>query len=101
MKNLELDYENKYEVRNYINNVIVEQIKEDLKDYDNDEDSQHDGVFEIINSLGDVIYNYQAQKVAEAFDYSPFSRCDMTGDRFDSWNEIAFTVIYDAYYNNI
>jgi len=96
MKNLQLDYQNQYEVRNYITNVIVEQINEDLKDYDSDEDSQYDALFEIINGLSDVIYNYQAQKVAEAFDLSPFDCSESTGDRYNSYNEMAFDVIYNA-----
>jgi hypothetical protein len=97
MKNLELNYENAYQVRNYITNVIVPQINEDLKDYDSDECIQHDALFEIINGLSDVIYNYQAKKVAEAFDVSPFNHSEMTGERYNSFNEIAFDVIMDEF----
>jgi len=99
MKNLQLDYENAYQVRNYISNEVVEQINEDLKNYDSDEDSQYDALFEIINDLSDVIYNYQAQKVAEAFNVSPFDHSEMTGDRFNSFNEMAFEIIMNEYNN--
>lgn len=97
MKNLELDYENAYQVRNYITNVIVPQINENLKDYDSDENSQYDALFQIINGLSDVIYNYQAKKVSEAFDISPFDYSEMTGQRYDSFNEISFDVIMDEF----
>jgi C-terminal processing protease CtpA/Prc len=99
MKNLELNYENAYQVRNYITNEVVQQINEDLKYYDSDEDSQHDALYEIINGLSDVIYNYQAKKVSEAFDISPFDYSEVTGDRFNSFNEIAFDVIMDEFNN--
>ena len=99
MKNLELDYQNAYQVRNHITNVIVPQINEDLKEYDSDEDSQYDALFEIINGLSDVIYNYQARKVSEAFDVSPFDNSEMTGERFNSFNEIAFEVIMNEFDN--
>ena len=99
MKNLQLDYENGYQVRNYITNEVVPQINEDLKNYDSDEDSQYDGLFEIINGLSDVIYNYQARKVSEAFDVSPFDESEFTGERFNSFNEIAFEIIMNEFNN--
>jgi C-terminal processing protease CtpA/Prc len=99
MKNLNLDYENAYQVRNYITNEVVEQINEELKGYDSDEDSQYDALYEIINDLSDVIYNYQAKKVAEAFDISPFDYSEITGDRYNSFNEISFDVIMNEYNN--
>ena len=99
MKNLELDYENAYQVRNYITNVIVPQINEDLKDYDSDENSQYDGLYEIINGLSDVIYTYQAKKVSEAFDVSPFDHSEITGERFHSCYEMAFDVIMKEFDN--
>ena len=99
MENQELNYNDSYAVRNYVINEVVPQINEDLKDYDSDEDSQHDGLFEIINGLSDVIYNYQARKVSEAFDVSPFDCSEMTGDRFRSFNEMAFDVIMSEFNN--
>ena len=96
MKNLNLDYENQYAVRNYINTIVCDQISEDLKNYDD----YHDGLYEIINGLSDVIYNYQAQKVAEAFGLSPFDHSESTGERYNSYNEMAFDAIYDTYNEN-
>lgn len=106
MKNLELDYTNQYEVRNYINNTVVPSIYEVLVDdyYSGDtesiNDEANDYVWEIIDGLGDVIYNFQARKVAEAFDYCPFnSVSDMTGEKYNSWNEMCFDIIYQEFYN--
>ena len=99
MKNLQLNYENAYEVRNYITNEVVELINEDLKNYDSDEASQYDALYEIINDLSDVIYNYQAKKVAEAFDVSPFDESEFTGEKYNSYNEIAFEVIMNEFNN--
>lgn len=103
MKNLQLDYTNKYEVINYINTTICDMISEDLKNYncDHEDALDHEGaLFEIINGLSDVIYNYQAQKVSEAFGLSPFDYSDWTGERFNSYNQMAFEVIYNAYNEN-
>jgi len=96
MKNLQLDYTNEYEVRNYINTTVCDMISEDLKNYDCD---YNDALFEIIDGLSDVIYNYQAQKVAEAFGMDAFGESEITGDRFNSYNEMAFEAIYNTYNN--
>jgi hypothetical protein len=103
MKNLNLDYQNKYEVRNYINTVVLPSIQEDLvngygsKDFDMD--YLNDNIWDIINGLGDVIYTYQAKKISEAFDFDVFSEDDLTGERFTSYNQIAFTIIYNEFLN--
>jgi C-terminal processing protease CtpA/Prc len=99
MENLELNYDDSYAVRNYVINELVPQINEDLKDYDSDEDSQYEALYEIINDLSDVIYNYQSRKVSEAFDISPFECSDITGDRYTSYNEMAFDVIMSEFNN--
>jgi C-terminal processing protease CtpA/Prc len=99
MKNLELNYDDSYAVRNYVINEVVPQINEDLKDYDSDEDSQHEALYEIINDLSDVIYNYQARKISEAFDVTPFDESELTGEKYNSFNEIAFDVIMSEFNN--
>lgn len=96
MRNLELDYNNEYEVRNYINTTVCDMISEQLKDYDCD---YEDALFQIIDGLSDVIYTYQAQKVAEAFGLSPFDYSDWTGERFNSYSQMSFEAIYNAYNN--
>ena len=97
MKNLQLDYTNEYAVRNYINTTVCDMISEDLKQYDCDYET---ALFEIIDGLSDVIYTYQAQKVAEAFGISPFDDSEFTGERFNSYNQMAFEAIYNTYNNN-
>lgn len=94
MKNLELDYTNEYQVRNYINTTICDIISEDLKTYDCD---YYEALFQIIGGLGDVIYTYQAKKVAEAFGINPFDESEMTGERYNSYNQMAVDAIYNAY----
>ena len=97
MKNLELDYTNEYEVRNYINTTVCDIISEQLKDYDCD---YEEALFQIIDGLSDVIYTYQAQKVSEAFGLSPFEYSDWTGERYNSYNQMAFEAIYNTYNEN-
>lgn len=99
------NYENPYQVREYVNTILVPSIYESLVDdygfdsdgYDNND--THDHVWEIIDGLEDVIYNYQAKKIAQAFDYDPFtSESEMTGGRFNSYNEMAFEIIYNKFF---
>jgi len=97
MKNYDLDYTNEYQVRNYINTTVCDMISDDLKNYECD---YEEALFEIVDSLSDVIYTYQAQKVAEAFGISPFDESEFTGERFNSYNEMAFEAIYNTYNEN-
>lgn len=99
------NYENPYKVREYVHSTLVPFIYEVLvdsygytsEDYDNDD--THDHVWEIIDGLEDVIYNYQARKISQAFDYDPFDTVsDFTGERFNSWNEMAFEIIYNKFH---
>ena len=104
MKNLQLDYENNYEVRDYIQNDIVPSIQAELvnaygyhtEDYDADCTDEY--IHEIIDSLSDVIYTYQAKKISEAFNLCPFNDVnDMTGEKFNSYSEMAYAVIYNEF----
>lgn len=97
MENSNLDYENKYSVIEYVQKTLIPQIDEDLKDWQGD---KYDAVFEIINGLSDVIYNYQASKISEAFGLSPFDKSEFTGERYNSYGEMAFDAIYTEYYSN-
>lgn len=97
MENSNLDYENKYSVIDYVQKTLVPQIDEDLKDYQGNKD---DAVFEIIDGLSDVIYNYQAKKISEALGFSPFDKSEFTGECYNSYNEMAFEAIYTEYYRN-
>tara|TARA_X000001036_G_C20516243_1_gene740228 strand:- start:203 stop:679 length:477 start_codon:yes stop_codon:yes gene_type:complete len=99
-KNLKIDYNNSNEVVNYISGELVFQIRQEvqslLDDY-GDECEENDALFEIIDSLGDVVYNYQARKIVDAFGYDAFGYSEMNGERYNSYNEIAFDIIYSTY----
>lgn len=105
MRNYNLDYENKQLVRIHILHTVVPSVYETLVDdyYEGDtnlvDDCSSDYVWEIIDGLYDVIYNYQAKKVSEAFDVDVFGESEITGERHSSYNQIAFEVIYQEFYN--
>lgn len=106
MKNLELDYSNGYEVRKYIETKVVPSVYDTLVTdyYDGNPDDinteLNDNVWEIINDLSDVIYNYQSKMVALAYDYCPFdSYSEMTGEKFQSYSEMTFEIIYNEFYS--
>lgn len=101
MRNLKIDYNNSNEVLKYIMDDLLPNINEEVQSYlDNygDEYTEDEALFEIINSISDVIYNYQARKITDAYGYDAFGYSEITGERFNSYNEIAFEIIYSAYY---
>lgn len=96
------DYENKTLTKKYVNEIVIPSVYESLiddynfnsEDYDGD---VYDNIHEIIDGMADVIYNYQAQKIAEAFDYCPFeSVSEMTGEKFDNYNVMTYEIIYNG-----
>ena len=98
-------FRNDYRVREYVNTILVPHIYECLvdsygftsDDYDNDDINDH--VWEIIDGMEEVIYNYQAKKIVQAFDYNPFkSESEMTVYKFNSYNEMAFEIIYNKFF---
>lgn len=95
----EVNFDNKYEVIEHVNNVVVPCIYEALvDDYgfggdDYDEDDAYDHVFQIIDGLQEVIYNYQAKRICEAFEIDPFGEDEETGEKWSSWNHMAFAFI--------
>ena len=102
MKNLELDYNNQTLVRNYIKNTVVTSIYEELvADYNIEENAEYiyDYMHEIIDGLSDVIYHYQAKMIAQAFDVDVFGEDYATGERWNSYNQIAYQVIEQEFLN--
>ena len=62
----------------------------------------NDQIWETIDSSEDVIYTYQAQKVSEEIGiYGAFDVWELTGERFENWNQVAFASIYDMIQNDI
>lgn len=106
MENYKLNYDNRQLVKMYIKTNVVPYIWETLINdyYDGEINETYDSIdlmqdiWEIINGLGDVIYNYQAKKVTEAFDVDVFGISDITGERYTSYNETAHEIIYNEFY---
>tara|TARA_R100001443_G_scaffold107070_2_gene116727 strand:- start:565 stop:909 length:345 start_codon:yes stop_codon:yes gene_type:complete len=96
------DYENKTLTKKYVNEIVIPSVYDSLVDdygfaKDNYEGDVYDHIDEIVDGIEEVIYNYQAQKIAEAFDYCPFdSVSDMTGEKFDNYNDMAYEIIYNG-----
>ena len=84
-------YTSTYSIQNHINQVVIPGIYETLVDdygfgKENYFGHLHDNIHEIIDGLEEVIYTYQARKIAEAFELCPFESIDeLTGERFTSW----------------
>ena len=97
------NYENKSLTKEYVNKTLIPFVLENLIDgYDiQDSDEARDMVFEIIDGLEEVIYNYQAKKICEAFDMDPFDYSEITGERYENYNVMAFELIerkfFEAY----
>ena len=96
------DYENKTLTKQYVKEVVIPSVYESLiDDYNFDSEDYYGDVYhdihEIIDGMEEVIYNYQAQKIAEAFDYCPFeSVSEMTGEKFANYNVMAYEIIYNG-----
>ena len=99
------DYENKTLTKKYVKSVLIPSVYECLvDDYDfanDDYDGDvYDNIHEIIDGMADVIYNYEAKKIAEAFDYCPFdSVSEITGEKFENYNVMAYEIIYNGVIN--
>ena len=92
---MNVNFENRYEVKEYVLSVLIPQINAELEsDYKDDEGA---GVHEIIDGLSEVIYTYQAKKISEAFDFSPFDVDENTGMRFESYSEMAYSIILESW----
>lgn len=92
--NWELRGDVKKEVHFYVDD-IRDEVRDRVHKYS---DKEGDVVWDLINDYEGVIYNYQAKKIAEAFEVSPFEKSYLTGERYNSYNEIAFDILYKLYY---
>ena len=89
----ELNWDNNYHVLELVQRE-VENIHDALKyDYNLEEVDFYDALHEIIDSSAFVIYNYKAKRIAITFDVCPFSESPTTGEKYSSWNQIAYEVI--------
>ena len=90
--------------KNLIKDMMSERMRfnEDLKDKEYFEEIIQDDIFEMIDSLQEVIYTYEAKEVSKIIRYyDAFDTSDMTGERFDNWSQVAFENIYQLIYENI
>ena len=87
----------KEEIKIFIYNLRDELINEKQK---NPELCEHDYIFQAISSCSYTINTKKAECVALAFDVSPFDCSELTGERYNNWESIAFDVIYQEYYEH-
>ena len=95
-----------------ISDIITEVIK---YDFEGSEDAQilvterddfnervNDLLWETIDGCQDVIYTYNAKEISDIINiYDIFDEWEVTGERFNSWSECAFSNIYDMIQNEI
>ena len=89
----QINWNNKYEVMDSVKeevNYIIEVLE---NEYDTNEDNYYDYAHEVIDGHEYVIYNYQAKKISEAFDIDVFEESPITGERYNSYNEIAYQIL--------
>ena len=92
-----------YQIKNHINQVVIPGVYETLVDDYGFTSEDYDGhvlddIHEIIDGLEEVIYTYQAKRIAEAFDLCPFASIDLlTGESFVSWEQMAYNIIYEGF----
>ena len=96
-------YISEYSIRKHINQVVIPGIYETLVDdyafaHDDYNGYVQDDIHEIIDGLSEVIYTYEARKIAEAFGLCPFESIDeLTGEKFTSWSQMAYSIIYNGF----
>ncbi len=96
------NYENKTLTKQYINEEVIPSVYESLVDdygfaSDDYNSDPYENIHEIIDGMAEVIYNYRAKKIAQAFDYCPFeSVSEITGEKFSNYNVMAYEIIYNG-----
>ena len=92
----ELNWNNDYYIFEMVKRDVKMLVDVLLNEYEwEDEDDVNENIWEVVDGLENVIYNYNAEKVARAFDKCPFDHSPITGERFASWNEMAYEVYYE------
>ena len=92
----ELNWNNDYHIFEMVKRDVTMLMDILLNEYEwENEDDVNDNIWEVVDGLENVIYNYNAEKIARAFDKCPFEKSEITGDNYNSWNEMAYEVYYD------
>ena len=89
----DINWNNRYEVQAATEKEVDYIIEVLNNEYDTNEDNYYDHVHEIIDGHEYVIYNYQAKKMSEAHDIDVFEDSPITGERYNSYNEIAYQIL--------
>ena len=90
----EMNWNNRYEVKATVQHAVEDILWSLDNEYDDiNEDNYYDYAHEQIDGHEYVIYNYQAKKIAEAFDVDVFGESEITGERYSSYNVIAYEII--------
>ena len=96
------NYENKTLTKKYVKEVVIPSVYESLVDdygfaSDDYNSDPYDNIHEIIDSMAEVIYNYKAKKIAQAFDYCPFNSVSENDRRkISNYNVMAYEIIYNG-----
>jgi hypothetical protein len=100
MNTQEINWDNPNEVKEEVKRFVSE-LKNDFinEQKDNPQLDEHDYVFERMDGYSLVIYTWKAKKVSLAFDLDPFGYSNLTEERFNGWEQVAFDVIYTEYFN--
>ena len=100
MNTQEINWDDPIEVRKEVRDFVSDLKNEFINEQkDNPQLNEHDYVWEKIDGYSLVIYTWKAEKVSLAFDLDPFGYSELTGERFNGWEQIAFEVIYNEYFN--
>ena len=90
----EMNWNNKYHVQATVEHAVEDILWSLENEYEDiNEGNCYDYAHEQIDGHEYVIYNYQAKKITEAFDIDVFDHSPITGERYPSYNVIAYEII--------
>ena len=87
----EMNWNNKYHVQATVEHAVEDILWSLENEYEEiNEGNCYDYAHEQIDGHEYVIYTYQAKKITEAFDIDVFDHSPITGERYSSYNVIAY-----------
>ena len=93
----ERTWENPYKVKEDVQEWIIDVAENhgQLEKGNVSHDLLYDSICEIIDHSEYVIYTYQAKRITEVYEIDPFSKSEVTGENYKSFNEMAYEVLHD------
>lgn len=85
-------WENPYKVKEDVQEWVID-VAEEINNTNCDD--IYDTICEIVDNSEYVIYNYQSKRITEVYEIDPFSKSEVTGENYKSFNEIAYEVLHD------